>query len=105
MIQPVRQLGAGMRKLHDGDLGARVKVASRDEFGVLSEGFNEMARRLQDLYANLEDKVREKTLSVEEKNRQLTALYQVTSFRIVRRPRHSTKWARVSVAGDGAGRR
>ena len=88
VIQPVRQLGAGMRKLHDGDLGARVKVASRDEFGVLSEGFNEMARRLQDLYANLEDKVREKTLSVEEKNRQLTALYQVTSF--LHRPQTQT---------------
>ncbi|WP_230371356.1 GAF domain-containing sensor histidine kinase [Paludibacterium denitrificans] len=39
-----------------------------------------MASRLEELYTTLEDKVRDKTHSLDEKNRQLSALYAVTSY-------------------------
>ena len=80
VLRPLGKLADGIQQLRDGQLGSRVAIESRDEFGEVSAGFNQMAERLQDLYANLEQKVREKTYSVEEKNRHLTALYQVTAF-------------------------
>lgn len=80
VIQPLTRLGEGIQRLRDGDLACRVEVEGKDEFGALSAGFNQMADRLQDLYGTLEQKVRDKTRSVEDKNRQLSALYGVTSF-------------------------
>lgn len=80
VLRPLGKLAAGIQQLRDGQLDSRVEIESNDEFGEVSAGFNQMATRLQDLYANLEEKVREKTYSVEEKNRQLTTLYQVMAF-------------------------
>lgn len=80
VIRPLNALGEGMLHLHDGKLDARVSVDSNDEFATIATGFNQMAGRLQDLYATLEQKVVDKTRSVEEKNRQLAALYSVTAF-------------------------
>lgn len=80
VINPVNRLSQAMQRLRDGDLDARVRVDSRDEFGMLAAGFNQMAERLQDLYATLENKVRSKTRSAEEKARQLQTLYDMTSF-------------------------
>ena len=55
-------------------------MKSDDEIGRIAVGFNRMADRLEDLYNNLEQKVAEKTASVEEKNRHLAQLYETTSF-------------------------
>ena len=43
---PIRDLEQAARRLGRGELGAQVKVRSRDELGVLSESFNRMARDL-----------------------------------------------------------
>lgn len=80
IIRPLNTLGEAIARLRDGELGTRVNVNGNDEFAFLSAGFNQMADRLQDLYATLEHKVEEKTRSVEEKNRHLTALYGMTTF-------------------------
>lgn len=80
VIRPLRELGAGIDKLWVGDLDVRVKSACDDEIGQITEGFNQMAERLQDSYENLEQKVAEKTASVEEKNNHLTQLYEMTSY-------------------------
>lgn len=55
-------------------------IESKDEFGMVSLGFNRMADNLQDLYNNLEKKVSEKTAALEEKNSELSALYDITAF-------------------------
>jgi len=80
VIRPLDSLGQTIQKLRDGDLEARIAVLSKDEFGSIAAGFNQMADRLQDLYTTLEQKVRDKTSAVEEKNRQLSTLYEITAF-------------------------
>ncbi|MDF0605589.1 type IV pili methyl-accepting chemotaxis transducer N-terminal domain-containing protein [Neisseriaceae bacterium TC5R-5] len=80
VIRPLKALGTGIAQIHDGELSARVAVVGNDEFAHLSAGFNQMAERLQELYGTLEEKVQQKTRSLDEKNRQLTALFSVTAF-------------------------
>ncbi len=79
VIRPVNKLGEVFEQVSAGDLSARVHFKSHDEFGSIGEGFNRMAERLQDLYENLEGKVAEKTAAVQEKNRNLSQLYEMTT--------------------------
>ena len=71
---------AGLAQVQAGDFATRVEVDTRDEFGELAAGFNDMAQTLQSLYGGLEDKVREKTLRLELKRRRLADLYEVSAF-------------------------
>lgn len=80
IVDPVMRLRGGMRRMAESDFGVRLAVESRDEFGQLAAGFNEMADRLQQLYASLEDKVREKTATLEDKNRELELLYDCAAY-------------------------
>lgn len=81
VIRPLDDLGEGIRHLSAGDLKARVTVREpNDEIGRITAGFNRMADRLDDFYSNLEQKVAEKTAVVEEKNRHLAQLYEISSF-------------------------
>lgn len=80
VIHPVNRLSQAIARLREGELDARVAVDRSDEFGMLAEGFNQMAERLQDLYHNLENKVRDKTREVEAQNLRLKTLYDMTSF-------------------------
>lgn len=80
VVDPLRKLKTGLLDVERGDLGARVEVASSDEFGALSAGFNRMAERLQSLYRGLEDKVQEKTAKLEVQHERLSDLYQVSAF-------------------------
>jgi two-component system nitrate/nitrite sensor histidine kinase NarX len=80
VVRPVNRLREGLQRMGKADFGVRLKVANRDEFGELAEGFNQMADQLQDLYATLEQRVEEKSRSLELKNRELAALYDVAAF-------------------------
>ncbi len=80
VLEPVGWLTQAVRRVQQGDLGARVGYASRDEFGTLAEGFNGMAEHLQSVYASLETRVREKTAELEEKHERLEALYEVSAL-------------------------
>jgi len=80
VVDPLNRLKAGLRRIEAGEFDARVEVASRDEFGELSAGFNRMAHTLQSLYRGLEDKVQEKTARLEVKRERLAALYDVAAF-------------------------
>ena len=80
VVRPVNRLREGIRRMGKADFGVRLQVANRDEFGELAEGFNQMADELQDIYATLEQRVEEKSRSVEVKNRELAALYDVAAF-------------------------
>jgi len=79
VLEPVQQLERGLRLVEQGNFATRVEVASHDEFGRVAEGFNRMAQRLQEVYRHLEDKVREKTASLEREQERLACLYDVTS--------------------------
>lgn len=80
VFNPLARLQAGLQRVGEGDLAARVEAGSDDEFGALSEGFNRMAQTLQGLYQNLEAKVQEKTLSLETQHARLSALYEAAAF-------------------------
>lgn len=80
VLNPLTRLRRGLAALQEGRLATRIEVASRDEFGELAAGFNDMARTLQSLYEGLEDKVREKTERLEQKRQRLADLYEVSAF-------------------------
>jgi two-component system nitrate/nitrite sensor histidine kinase NarX len=80
VFNPLARLQSGLVRIGEGDLAARVAVASDDEFGALSAGFNRMAQTLQGLYQNLETKVQEKTLRLEMEHTRLVALYEAAAF-------------------------
>ncbi len=80
VFNPLARLQAGLARVGEGDLQARVEVGADDEFGALAQGFNRMAQTLQGLYQNLEAKVQEKTLTLEAQHARLSALYEVAAF-------------------------
>lgn len=80
VIRPLDWLYVGIRRMADDDFSVRLPVETRDEFGVVTQGFNRMAEHLQKLYATLEDRVAAKTSSLESRNLELGVLYEVTAF-------------------------
>ena len=80
VIEPVELLRAGIGRMAVSDFDVRLPVLSQDEFGELAIGFNNMADHLQGLYATLEQRVEEKTRSVEERNRELALLYDIAAY-------------------------
>ncbi|MBT9502173.1 MAG: type IV pili methyl-accepting chemotaxis transducer N-terminal domain-containing protein [Burkholderiaceae bacterium] len=80
VLDPLKRLGQALSAIRGGDFAIRVKVRADDEFGELAVGFNAMAARLQSQYAELEDKVRDKTAKIEAQRQRLGALYEVSAF-------------------------
>jgi two-component system nitrate/nitrite sensor histidine kinase NarX len=80
VLEPLARLQRGLQSMEQADFAARVEVQRMDEFGRLAAGFNRMAQTLQSLYRSLEDKVREKTASLELERGRLAALYEVSAL-------------------------
>lgn len=80
VIRPTEYVRGGLSALREGKLGTRLHLVGASEFEAIAADFNAMADRLQDLVENLAAKVKEKTEAVEEKNRNLSHLYEMTSF-------------------------
>lgn len=80
VLDPLARLRTGIEHIERGDFTYRVDSASRDEFGRLSDGFNRMSEALHTLYGELEQKVREKTSRLEQKQQRLAALYEVSAL-------------------------
>ncbi|MEA2622081.1 MAG: two-component system, OmpR family, sensor histidine kinase MtrB [Chloroflexota bacterium] len=55
VLRPVRAASEAAQRVGEGDLAARVPVASRDEFGQWAAAFNEMAASLERTVADLRD--------------------------------------------------
>lgn len=80
VTRPVEKLRQGMERMAVADFGVRLPIETSDEFGKLAGGFNHMADRLQDFYDTLEQRVADKTHDIEEKNRELAALYEIAAY-------------------------
>lgn len=80
VLNPLARLRRGLAAVQAGNFATRIEAGSRDEFGELAAGFNEMASTLQSLYVDLERKVQEKTERLELKRRRLADLYEVSAF-------------------------
>ncbi|MBI5277196.1 MAG: type IV pili methyl-accepting chemotaxis transducer N-terminal domain-containing protein [Burkholderiales bacterium] len=80
VLNPLARLRRGLAAVQQGDLATRIEVESGDEFGQMAGVFNEMAQTLQSLYDGLEERVRDKTRSLEAKRQRLADLYEVSAF-------------------------
>ena len=61
VFYPVRDLEAGACRLARGDFGQRIEVHSGDEMEDLAAAFNDMTRRLREMYDDLERQVNERS--------------------------------------------
>jgi two-component system nitrate/nitrite sensor histidine kinase NarX len=80
VVRPLHQVGRGLQRMARGELDVRVPIETRDEFGELARGFNDMAAHLQESHRTLEGRVAEKTRSLAEQNGRLATLYDMTAF-------------------------
>ena len=69
---PILELHKGVQLIGAGNLDHRVEIKSGDEIEELAEGFNKTALELKNSYANLEQKV-------EQRTQEISALYEVTT--------------------------
>ncbi len=77
MVKPIRALQAGAARIGAGQLGDRIEVHTGDELQALAEQFNSMAGQLKESYANLEQKVEDRTRELTESLEQQTATSEV----------------------------
>jgi signal transduction histidine kinase/CheY-like chemotaxis protein/HAMP domain-containing protein len=77
MLQPIRQLRQGAALIGGGDLTQRIAVHTGDELEALANQFNDMAGKLEESYAGLEQKVVQRTHELTESLQQQTATADV----------------------------
>ena len=66
ITHPILQLVQGANAIGKGILGHRILIKSRDEVGILASEFNRMAEKLEESYAGLEQKIRQRTEQLRE---------------------------------------
>ena len=71
ITRPVIDLTESAVAMAEGDLDQHLSVRSRDEIGILTYVFNDMAAQLKSLYEDLEAKVVERTRRLQEANTQI----------------------------------
>ncbi len=71
ITRPVIRLTESAVAMAEGDLEQHLSVTSRDEIGILTYVFNEMAAELKSLYDDLETKVVDRTKMLQQANYQI----------------------------------
>jgi signal transduction histidine kinase len=77
MVGPIQALRAGAARIGGGDLSQRISIKTGDELEALADQFNDMAGRLQESYADLEEKVEIRTQELTQSLQQQTATADV----------------------------
>ena len=73
MIVPIQTLREGAAQIGAGNLEQRISIKTGDELELLADQFNDMAGRLEESYAGLEQKVEQRTHELSESLAQQTA--------------------------------
>ncbi|MGE5815698.1 MAG: ATP-binding protein [Acidobacteriota bacterium] len=73
---PLAEISRTMRRVAGGDWGARARVTSGDEFGVVGSGLNDMVARLEHFHRDLQDRIDEATAQLKLRNQALEDSYQ-----------------------------
>src|SRR6201996_2154309 len=79
MVGPIQALRAGAERMGSGDFAQHISIKTGDELEGLANQFNEMGARLQESYADLEEKVESRTSELSESLDQQTATAEVLS--------------------------
>ncbi len=77
VVRPIAVLREGAARIGAGALEHRINIQTGDELEALAGEFNSMASRVQESYANLEQKVEERTKELSESLEQQTATSQI----------------------------
>src|SRR3954454_25281776 len=77
MLGPIRALSAGAERIGSGDFAQRISIRTGDELEGLANQFNDMGARLQESYADLENKVEQRTAELSETLQHQTATSEV----------------------------
>jgi signal transduction histidine kinase len=77
MVVPIQALRMGAARIGSGDLGQRINIKTGDEVEALANQFNDMAGKLQESYAGLENKVEQRTHELSESLEQQTAISEI----------------------------
>ena len=78
VLRPLDDLLDSARRVQRGDFSVRVPQSRPDELGQLGEAFNFMVEDLSRSYAQLENRVQEKTEALARSNHSLKLLYRTT---------------------------
>jgi signal transduction histidine kinase len=78
MIIPIQALRAGAAQIGSGNLEERIAIKTGDELEALADQFNDMAGRLEESYAGLEQKVEQRTEELARSVSELQALGEVS---------------------------
>jgi len=78
MVVPINALRQGADSIGRGDLSRRISIKTGDELESLAAHFNDMADRLADSYADLENKVKARTGELAQSVEELRALGEVS---------------------------
>jgi signal transduction histidine kinase len=73
MVRPIQTVQAAAARIGAGALDQRIDLSSGDELESLAQEFNRMAGRLHESYANLEEKVDDRTHALGDAMRELEA--------------------------------
>src|SRR5262249_41179509 len=77
MVGPIQALRAGAERMGGGDFSQHISIRTGDELEGLANQFNDMGARLQESYADLENKVDQRTSELKESLEQQTATSEV----------------------------
>src|SRR5438270_83682 len=77
MVGPIQALRAGAERFGGGNFAQRISIKTGDELEGLANQFNDMGARLQESYADLENKVEQRTSELSESLEQQTATSEV----------------------------
>jgi signal transduction histidine kinase len=77
MVGPIQALRVGAERIGGGDFAQRISIKTGDELEGLANQFNDMGARLQESYADLENKVEQRTAELTESLQHQTATSEV----------------------------
>jgi putative methionine-R-sulfoxide reductase with GAF domain len=77
LSKPIQQLASAALKIRGGNWDIEVPVGGKDEIGVLALAFKDMAERMHEVFAQLEQRVTERTRDLERRSNQIQVAAEV----------------------------